>query len=106
MKLPSDGHEASTKQIDDVYRDRNLLACAIANMLDYPMAGWTPAPDTDSDGWAIVWAETPMGQVSWHVPRDLAESLVTRCDDYDYDGHDREEKNDRLASWAEEGCWY
>jgi len=93
-----------SKTTDDVYRDRNLLACALAAEIGWPMAGWTPAPDGDGDEWAVVWVETPMGQVSWHVPRDLAESLVRRNDDYEYDGHSREIKNDRLAAWAEDGC--
>lgn len=96
----------SGKALDDVYRERNLLACALTQLLNPPMAGWTPAPDEDGDEWAIVWAETPMGQVSWHVSRDVAEELAPRNDDYDYDGHSAEVKNDRLASWCEEGAWY
>ena len=92
------------KELDDVYHDRNLLACALVESIGYPMAGWTPAPDADADKWAVVWAETPMGQVSWHVPRDLAEWLVTRNDRYDYDGHSRAVKNDRLSGWVNEGC--
>lgn len=92
------------EQMDAVYRDRNLLACAFAELA--PMGGWTPAPDYDPEEWAIVHASTPMGQVSWHVPREMAASLVTRDDDYEWDGHSRDVKNDRLASWAEEGCWY
>jgi hypothetical protein len=96
---------------EDVYRDRNLLACALANLRGPPMGGWTPADDpddddADADEWAIVWVETPMGQVSWHVPRDMAERLVRRNDRYEYDGHTREVKNDRMASWCDEGCWY
>lgn len=90
------------KALDDVYRDRNLLACALSELV---MGGWTPAEE-DPDEWAIVWIETPMGQMSWHVPREMAESLATRDDSYDYDGHSRAVKNDRLASWADEGCRY
>lgn len=92
------------KPIQAVYRDRNLLACALAELIGYPMAGWTPAPDDDGEEWAVVFAETPHGQVSWHVPREMAENLVTRNDEYVYDGHDREVKNDRLASWTEDGA--
>ena len=104
MSEPVANGRGDEKAIDAVYCDRNLLACAVAKLVGYPMAGWTPAPDEDSDEWAVVWAETPHGQVSWHVPRDLAEQLVTRNDDYDYDGHDRAVKNARLSGWTNEGC--
>ena len=89
------------KDIDEVYRDRNLLACALAESTQ--IGGWTP-DDENGDEWAIVFVETPHGQLSWHVPREMAESLVLRADWYEHDGHDRRIKNDRLASWTEEGC--
>lgn len=94
------------KDLEAVYEDRNLLACAVAELLPAGLAGWTPAPDTDGDEWAIVWIETPSGQMSWHVPREFAEDLTARNDDYEYDGHDREAKNGRLADWASRGCPY
>lgn len=90
------------KGLDEVYEDRNLLACALAESTN--LGGWTPAEE-DPGNWAIVFVETPHGQISWHVPRDLAEKLVSRDDGYEFDGHDREMKNDRLASWTEDGCW-
>lgn len=95
--------DTEQKAIDEVYRDRNLLACAVAELAG--IGGWTPAEE-DPEEWAIVFAETPMGQVSWHVPREMAESLVRRARSYEYDGHSRDVKNDRMASWVEEGCPY
>jgi len=92
------------KELDDVYEDRNLLACALAQTTGAP-SGWKPAPDADAS-WAIVWVETPMGQVSWHVPRKMAEDIGPPQRESDYDGYDREEKNDRLAAWANDGGWY
>jgi len=92
----------SDKQIDEVYEDRNLLACALAQVTHAP-SGWKPAPESP-DEWAIVWIETPVGQVSWHVPREMAASLAGPKQDSEYDGYDREAKNDRLASWASRGC--
>jgi hypothetical protein len=95
--------EQDEKALDEVYRDRNLLACALAVATGAP-SGWKPAPDA-GDEWAIVWIETPMGEVSWHVPTELAESLGPVKRDSDYGGYSREQKNDVLASWADEGCW-
>ena len=91
------------KELEDVYEDRNLLACAFAQATHAP-SGWKPDPENPEE-WAIVWIETPMGQVSWHVPREMAEKLAPAKRDSEYDGYDREIKNDRLASWADERCW-
>jgi len=93
--------EQDEKALEDVYHDRNLLACALAVATGAP-SGWKPAPDA-GDEWAIVWIETPMGQTSWHVPVDLAESIGPMQRDSDYGGYSREQKNDVLASWAEAG---
>jgi len=97
--LPSD----SKKELGDVYQDRNLLACAVAQLAG--IAGWKPDPESPDD-WAIVWVETPVDQVSWHVPREMAEDLAPPQRDSEYDGYDREEKNERLAEWCERGCDY
>ena len=92
------------KSLDQVYEDRNLLACALAQATHAP-SGWKPAPDA-SDEWAIVYIETPVGQVSWHVPIDMARALAPKpMGRSEYDGHSREEKNERLADWAAKGCW-
>lgn len=90
--------EHEEKEIGEVYEDRNLLACAltIATVED---SGWKIADD--AEGWAIVWIEFPTGQVSWHVPLEMAEEYVTNYERVQYDGYDREEKNDRLQEWME-----
>lgn len=93
--------ENQQKDINEVYNDRNLLACALAQATGAP-SGWKP--DEESDEWAIVWIETPTGQVSWHVPREMAEKLAPPKRNAEYDGYGREEKNDRLASWTKDGC--
>ena len=91
------------KDLNEVYEDRNLLACALAQSTHAP-SGWVPAPDT-GDEWAVVFIETPMGQLSWHVPIEMARSLAPKpMGRYEYDGHSRDEKNDRLADWAASGC--
>ena len=93
-----------SKTTDEVYEDRNLLACALAQAVGCP-SGWKPDEDSP-ENWAIVWIETPEGQVSWHVPREMAEDLAPPRRDSAYDGYDRVTKNDRLAAWTGEGCWY
>ena len=90
------------KPIENVYEDRNLLACALAESTNAP-SGWKPDPESPAT-WAIVWIETPLGQVSWHVPRHLVERLSLRREDAGYNGYGREEKNDRLAAWTKRGC--
>lgn len=101
----ADGPEVriGEKPLEAVYQDRNLLACALVQASQTP-SGWTPDPERPAE-WAIAWLETPYGQVSWHVPREMAERLnLSRDDSYEWDGHDRERKNDVLASWTQDGC--
>lgn len=93
------------KSIDQVYEDRNLLACALAAATGAP-SGWKPDPEDDDDTWAIVWIETPMGQVSWHVPRRMVKQLGLYRRNSEYGGYGRDIKNDRLAGWAKRGCPY
>lgn len=87
-----------TKDIDDVYRDRNLLACALARVTD-ELSGWKVDPESP-DSWAIIWIETPEGQVSWHVPRKMAEIMGPEQRDSDFEWYDTETKNERLESWV------
>jgi len=93
-------NEQQEKSIEMVYEDRNLLACALTRAVDAP-SGWKWDPA--EPGWAVMWIETPMGQVSWHVPRDMALGMGPDPGWADYDGYDREEKNDRLREWITEG---
>ena len=98
------------KTIQEVYRDRNLLAVAISLMasrlessptLHEYAGGWTEpdADDADADEWVIVWAVLDGEQVSWHVPRELVESTDLPNYPHDYDGHTRAEKNRRLEAF-------
>lgn len=108
-----DNQETTSKTVEELYEDRNRLALAFSTsaiLLSSPYStnpndyagGWhlPDADDADADEWAIVWAETPAGQVSWHVPRDLAEITGVERDVQDYDGHTRQDKNDRVLEYA------
>lgn len=98
------------KTVQEIYRDRNLLAAAISVMAyrlessptfqEYA-GGWTDpdADDADADEWAIVWAVLEGEQVSWHVPRNLVEDIDLPNRPHDYDGHTRAEKNNRLEDY-------
>lgn len=94
------------KSKDEVYQDRNLAAIALVAVSDGP-GGWTPAEE-DPEEWAIVWFEPDaktISQISWHVPRSLAELALERNDDYEWDGHTRRGKNGRLlrlAQWQDD----
>jgi hypothetical protein len=59
-----------------------------------------PAPD--AEGWRIVYAETPQGQVSWHIgsrDADLFADFPT-APVAGWDGHSTDEKYRRLAALA------
>lgn len=93
------GDQQPEKAIDDVYEDRNLLAAALAAQSG-ATAGWKPDPESPEE-WAIVTiAPSGVGQMGWHVPRDLVEDLGLDRVNIEYDGHDREQKNRRLKRWA------
>lgn len=105
------------KTLGEVYEDRNALVLGLAatihrfrrNLLDQNdgaalefRACWQPdeGDDADADEWAIVYCWLPTGQVSWHVPRDLAEQSDLPRKFVEWDGHDRAEKNRRLQNFA------
>ena len=99
------------KTVQEVYQDRNAAVLALATLADYLKAEhpggtiracWKPdgGDDADADEWAIIYAWLPTGQVSWHVPRDLAEQSRLPRKVVEWDGHDRQEKNRRLRSFA------
>lgn len=92
--------------VNGAYRERNALVAALIRVGGYRT--WViSAPD--ADGWHIVYVETPMGQMSWHVhPTDIrlfadvdgAPLFSSRRDDDEWDGHTTDEKYERLAALA------
>lgn len=112
--------EGDTKTRDELYEDRNKAVLGFLAMLDRATPdegpvriGWHPptdADDADAGEWAVVWAEYPLGapldvdeptateQLSWHVPRTLAEGSPWLPREYTpWDGHTRGEKIGRLT---------
>lgn len=90
--------------LDGAYRERNRVVAALIRVGGYRC--WViDAPD--AEGWYIVYAETPQGQVSWHVSADdlwlfsdqSGSPLFSGRRDSDvWDGHDTDEKYRRVAS--------
>lgn len=84
---------------EKAYEDRNTLALVfvalIADRRGEEHVGWY---DHGDDGWAVIYAETAAGQVSWHVPEEDVPEWLPERDATVYDGHDREQKNERLRS--------
>lgn len=117
--LDDQGHPGEEKTLSQVYEDRNRLAVAFATLcreinsltnsngvtgrlLGYD-GGWNRPPkadDADAEEWAIVWASTPAGLVSWHVPIAMARTTDLPAKARSYDGHDRDQKNARLLDLA------
>lgn len=84
--------------LDNIYRERNAVVAALIRTNGWP-ASIMAAPD--AEGWWIVYAETPLGQVSWHIAPDD----VRLFDDFprsgaDWDGHDTDTKYERVARLA------
>lgn len=94
-----------TTERDGAYRERaHLLALLAATT---PHAVLTPAPDTDEDGWALLFLTIGGRQCSWHIaPRDA--DLFTHVEHVPvddprarWDGHTTEEKYERIAELAQ-----
>ena len=93
-----EGLNATETERDGAYRERNAVVAALFRVGGYEVSVM-PAPD--ADGWWIVYAKTPQGQVSWHVsPVDirLFDGFPRR--DAEWDGHTTDEKYERLAALA------
>lgn len=91
-------YRAGRAALDAAYRERNAVVAALIRVGGYP-ASLVPAPD--AEGWWIVYAETPQGQVSWHVgPDDLDLFDGIPAQYVAWDRHTTEEKYERVAALA------
>lgn len=95
--LIDDRPEREPEELDGAYRERNQVVAALIRSNGWPT--WiTDAPD--APGWWIVYAESPVGQVSWHVgPSDQDVFYgFQKAPIVPWDGHTTEEKYQRLAT--------
>lgn len=86
--------------LNAAYRERNAVVAALIRSNGWP-AEVVMAPDTE--GWWIVYAETPQGQVSWHIGPDDMDlfsdwPVAFGSRKSPWDGHSTEEKYRRLAA--------
>src|SRR5690349_2269200 len=89
----TDANEALRRNLEEVYRDRNLLV-QLAAQLYSDLGGlvltWTDP--IEGPGWPVLALKLPSGQVSWHLPAEgLLTTLATVVDPTEYDGHTTEE---------------
>jgi hypothetical protein len=95
----TDSQLAPEKSIEEVYADRNALA------VGYAALAWSLGMDVgwyEHDEWAVIYVETPEGQVSWHVRPETIPDWVPEADEDALVGHSRREKNRRIATVADQ----
>lgn len=81
----------------EAYADRNQAALAFAKLA--MLRGWRVglAVDPKEPHWPLLYVDTPMGQVSWHLPKA---EVVGNWPEYSavWDGHSVGEKRRRLTA--------
>lgn len=96
-----DRANAAQAERDGAYRERAQLLAWLAATVPAVIA---PAPDVDESGWQLLYLDTPQGQLSWHIhPRDSelfahVEHVTTDDPRARWDGHNTDEKYDRIRS--------
>ena len=101
------------KSLDEVYRERNLLAVALASTFRSSAgpgrAGWYRDP-MDKHEWPVVWSELPTRhgpvQTGVHVPAFmiplLEQSVIPRTEPPGgYDGHTRVDRLNRYVNYID-----
>ncbi|WP_226006053.1 hypothetical protein [Natrinema salinisoli] len=85
--------------VDETFFERNQAVFLLLAVLQDRghMVGYRVDEDP---AWPVVFAETPEGQIAWHVPRnELPDWLKER--DVAWDGHSTKEKHERMEQFAE-----
>jgi len=101
--------DSEPKTKSDVYRERNLLALAYIRARVYyaevhggslAYGWWQDEDDVNGEEWAVVWMGYGDEQVGWHIPVEMVPDWMPERDPK-YDGYSTEEKNQRVAGFAE-----
>lgn len=91
----SDGYHT----FDELYEHRCLLFLMICLTFRFK-AIWKP----HYEGWFCLYWESPVGQISYHLPNKLlpfVEGRIERDDNYKWDGHTSNDTIERLIKIAE-----
>jgi hypothetical protein len=90
-------------QKHDVYRERNMCVMAFASLA--ARSGWKCGigkheGETWDEEWRnVIYVETPLGQVSWHIhDGELPNFHFLGAYSSPWDGHSTEEKYERLKA--------
>lgn len=85
--------------VDEAFYERNQAVFLLLALLQDQGHTVGYRQESDDDDWPVVFARTPAGEISWHVPRDELPRWLDECD-LEWDGHDREEKHERMQELA------
>lgn len=93
-------------KLDAVYRERNLVAAALARLAI--AQGWKAGIGNDpsvEEGWQnVLFIDLPTGQVSWHIHSSEIEAFSSlQWYENAWDGHTVMEKNARLFEFVNNG---
>lgn len=93
--------DSAEKSIEEVYRDRNLLAFALCRAVADAYGNSRVGAYVHGE-WAVVAVDLPEdGLASWHVrPETVPDWIPERSAEEWFDGHTREVKNQRVERYA------
>lgn len=83
---------------DDAYFDRNQAVMALAKLAMQQGYKTGICIDPSEPDWPVLMIDLPSGQVGWHLPKS---ELIGTWPEYDqaWDGHNLNEKRQRMASF-------
>jgi len=91
--------DALRKQKDDAYTERNAVVAALSKLYPSYLALHPDDSEWDAERRAIVFVETPAGQLSWHLhDSHLQMFRHLPWKENRWDGHTTEQKYQRLAA--------
>jgi len=91
---------AAELKLDEVYEERARLLASLTKV--WQGLGFEVWIVDNDDGWPIVMAMLPTGQVSWHVTNEARHRHFSHLDTssaWVWDEHTTPEKYDRLEAW-------
>src|SRR5690606_7134294 len=103
MESPAPLGAPAANLLNTVYTERSRVVAGLARAVIAAGGLAGLATDPAEPDWPVVLIDLPgYGQVSWHVPKQEAETLFAFLGAYPgtYDGHSTEERYERLAAFA------